>query len=334
MTSEYNFPFKLGDYIVFDLIGKGGMAEIFLAKMPGSLGQNSRVVLKRIHNYLARIKSFIEALMNEAKFMERIRSPYVTQVLDVQRYEKEAFITLEYVEGLDLNRLLGLFSKHHLPVPQTFIFHVMKCILEGLDAVHNAKDIDGKPLDLIHLDLSPGNILISFAGEVKICDFGVATTGEMAKIMSREREIRGKFSYMSPEQAEGRSLDLRSDIFSAGIIFWELLSGRRLYSSKNRDEVIRMAVEANIPPLPERRFPNQEMLDSILKKALAKLPEDRYPSDREFLEDIENYIQSHGMIVNQIAIGRLLEEHFSEDILQVRYERERASIALLPLEGK
>jgi serine/threonine protein kinase len=330
---EYTFPFRLGDYVVFDLIGRGGMAEIFLAKQVGPYMESKKVVLKKIHAWLSRIKTFVDALMSEARVMERIRSPFVTQVIDVRRLDGGAFIAMEYVEGIDLNRLLGLFSKHRIPVPEAFIFHVITCVLEGLEGVHQTKDREGRVLDLIHLDLSPGNILISFAGEVKICDFGVATTSELTRIMAREGEMRGKFSYMSPEQAAARPLDRRSDLFSAGIIFWELLSGRKMYASRDMNEVIRMAAEASFPPLPPGRFPDPEKLDAIVARALRKDPADRYPTALEFLDDVAAYVRRRGIVMSQISIGQMLEEHFSDEILQVRYDRERALSALLPVQG-
>jgi len=331
--NDYNFPFKLGDYIVFDRIGRGGMAEIFLATRSGSCMGSKKVILKKIHAYLAKIPSFVRALMNEAGYMDRIKSPFVTKIIDLKSEGENTFIAMEYVEGLDLNRLLGLFSKHKIPVPVAFAFHVISCVLEGLHAVHETKNKEGNHLDLIHLDLSPGNVLISFSGEVKICDFGVATTSELTRIMSRDGEIRGKLSYMSPEQASGEPLDRRSDLFSAGIIFWELLSGRKLYTSKDKNKIHEMAMEGSRPPLESGRFPDQEKLEAVLSKALDRDRENRYRTALEFLDDVTDYIHKRKLVVNQISLGEALEKHFFEEILQVRYERERALSALLPSES-
>lgn len=330
--NENIFPIKLGEYIVFDRIGKGGMSEIFLARQTGSYLEGRKVVLKKIHAYLAKIPSFVQSLVNEARIMERINSPFVTKILDVKSRGDDTYIAMEYVEGLDLNRLLGLFSKSKTPVPETFAFHVITCVLEGLVAVHQTKDQDGNLLNLIHLDLSPGNILISFAGEVKICDFGVATTSKIATIMSQNGEIRGKLSYMSPEQAAGKPLDQRSDIFSAGIIFWELLSGRKMYSSEDKNHIYEMALEGRYPSLEEGRFKTQEKLEDILSMALKKDAGQRYQSASHFLADVTDYIHERKIVLSQISIGQMIEDLFSEEILRMRNERERALSALLPVE--
>lgn len=330
--SETTFPFRIGEYVVFDRIGQGGMAEIFLAVRAGTLTGTKKVVLKQIRSYLAKIPSFVRALMSEAKYMERIRSPFVTQVVDLSSEGDSHYIALEYVEGVDLNRLLGLFSKHRIAVPIPFTFHVLSCVLQGLHAVHEARDDEGRSLNLIHLDLSPGNVLLSFAGEVKLCDFGVATTSQLTEIMAREGEIRGKLSYMSPEQAGGARLDRRSDLFSTGIILWELLMGRKLYSSKDKDRIYEMALQGTIPPIDRNRFPDQEMLDAILARALARDPGDRFATALEFLDAIMDYLEKQKIVLSQITIGGMLEHNFSEEILQVRYERERALAALMPLE--
>ena len=329
---KHAFPFKAGDYVVFDHIGKGGMAEIFLARYVGPLSEGKTVVLKKIHSYLAQIPQFVKALMNEARIMDRINSPFVTKIVDLKAEGEDAYIAMEYVEGVDLNRLLGLFSRHRIPVPETFIFHVVSSILQGLAAVHRSRGPDGKLLNLIHLDLSPGNILVSFSGEVKICDFGVATTSELTQIMFQEGEIRGKLSYMSPEQAAGRPLDSRSDIFSTGIIMWELLAGKKMYFSKDKNEVHRMALTGDYPPLEEGRYRDQHVLEEIVSRALAREPDERYRDALQFHDDLMDYIQQRRLVLSQIAIGQMLERQFSEEILQVRYERERILSTILPPE--
>jgi len=329
---EKSIPFRIGDYVAFDRIGKGGMAEIFLARTTGCCGAGKKVVLKIILPYLGKIPSFVAALMNEAKIMERIRSPFVTQVADAQVRGEDAWIAMEYVEGVDLHHLLGLFSKKKLRVPEELLFHVITCLLQGLASVHGLRDEAGRPLDLIHLDLSPGNVLVSFAAEVKLCDFGVAVTGDAARILAQSKEVRGKLSYMSPEQAAGLPLDRRSDLFSAGIIFWELLSGRKLYSSSDKDKVYQMAAEAQVPPLEPGRFARQEALEAILARALAREPAQRYGSALEFLDAVAGYVRARKLVVSQLSLASFLEEAFSEEILRLRYERERVMSMLLPVE--
>jgi serine/threonine-protein kinase len=320
-------PYRVGGYVVFEKLGEGGMAEVFLAqkRMGVDMGQAQLVVLKRLRTHLADDESLVQSLVDEAKLAARLRSGNVAQVLDLVSQEGTLYIAMEYVQGMDLSRLLQLFTRHGLRVPLSFVFHVFNGILHGVEAVHSVRDEAGRPLGLVHLDITPGNILVSFEGEVKICDFGIARV-TARDILDRSR-IQGKFSYMSPEQASGGDLDHRSDLFTCGIVLWELLAGRRMYRSEDRGEVYRMAVEARVPQLPDRGLPDYAGLHRILAKALRKEPGHRYGSAAEFAEAVTDYVHRNGIVLSQIEVGRFLSEHFAE----VRRERERLTATLAPL---
>jgi serine/threonine-protein kinase len=326
-----SIPRRVGPYVVFEKIGEGGMAEIFLAQKRLGIGHTQRVVLKRLHPHLAEVGDLVQSLIDEAKVAAHLRSGNVAQVLDLTQHGDSLYIAMEYIEGLDLNHLLQLFTKHQLRVPLSFVFHVVTGMLNGVDAVHNVRDESGKKLGLVHLDITPGNILVSFEGEVKLCDFGIARATARG-ILDRSRgKIQGKFSYMSPEQASGLELDHRSDLFTCGIVLWELLAGRKMYKSKERSEIYRMAREAEVPQLPDRGLPDYEGLHRILSKSLRKEPGHRYDSAKDFNEAVTDYVHRHNIRLSQIEVGRFLSEHFAEDILQVRRERERLidSLALI-----
>jgi serine/threonine-protein kinase len=326
-------PFRIGPYTVFEKIGEGGMAEVFLAQRRTGVGTTQRVVLKRLLSHLAEDPSLVRSLIHEAKVAARLRSGNVAQVIDLEEYEGTLYIAMEYVEGLDLNQILRLLTKHELSVSLSFVFHVITGMLSGVEAVHAVRDDDGSPLGLVHMDISPGNILVSFEGEVKICDFGIARSTARSIMDLSPGKIQGKFSYMSPEQARGDDIDHRSDIFTCGIVMWELLAGRKMYRSPDPGEVYSMAVDAAVPQLPDRGFPDYPGLHAIMASALRRDPDHRYATTSEFHEAVDEYVHRHSIVLSQIEIGRFLTEKFSEDIVEMRRVRERLIGSLAPVEG-
>jgi serine/threonine-protein kinase len=324
-------PYRIGPYTVFEKIGEGGMAEVFLAQRRTGIGTSQRVVLKRLLPHLSADPELVQALIHEAKVAARLRSGNVAQVIDLEEYESTLHIAMEYVEGLDLNQILRLLTKHELSVSLSFVFHVIAGMLTGVEAVHAVRNDDGSPMGLVHMDISPGNILVSFEGEVKICDFGIARSTALGIMDRSKNKIQGKFSYMSPEQATGRDIDHRSDIFTCGIVMWELLAGRKMYRSPDPREVYDMAVQARVPQLPDRGFPDYEGLHAILSQALRSDPNQRYGSAKSFHEAVDDYVHRHGILRSQIEIGRFLTENFADEILEMRRMRERLIDSLAPL---
>ncbi len=324
-------PFRVGRFVVYEKIGEGGMAEVFLAQKRTKNGVAQRVVLKRLHVHLAQEPDLAHSLVDEAKVAAHLSSGNVAQVLDLVEHDGTLYIAMEYVEGLDLNHILQLFTRHQLRVPLSFLFHVFTGVLNGVEAVHGVRDEDGRLLRMVHLDITPGNILVSFEGEVKLCDFGIARA--TAQDILDRTKIQGKFSYMSPEQASGGELTHRSDLFTCGIVLWELLAGRRMYRAKTRADVYRMAVEADVPQLPDRGLPDYEGLHRILARSLRKDPGQRYESAKDFHDAVMDYVHKQGIVLSQIEVGRFLTEHFAEDILMVRNERERLIGSLAPLDS-
>jgi serine/threonine-protein kinase len=325
-------PFRIGPYVAFEKIGEGGMAEIFLAQRRTGVGTTQRVVLKRLHPHLAEDPDLVRSLVDEAKVASHLGSGNVAQVIGLEEHDGTLYIAMEYVEGMDLNQILRLLTKHQLSVSLSFVFHVIGGMLTGVKAVHDVRDEAGRPLGLVHMDISPGNILVSFEGEVKICDFGIART-TARDIMGRNLDrIQGKFSYMSPEQARGEDIDHRSDLFTCGIVMWELVAGRKMYRSQDPREVYRMAAEALVPQLPDRGLPDYSGLHAILARALRADRDERYGSAAEFLEAVDDYVHVHSIRLSQIDIGRFLTEQFADEILEMRRVRERLIGSLAPLD--
>ncbi len=326
-------PRTFGRYVLFDFIGKGGMAEIFLARQKTDLGATRLCVVKQILPGLAGDPQFSDMLVHEAKLAARLSHANVVQVFDLGRADERLFIAMEYVEGFDLNDLLKRCSKHKVPMPFELGVHVVREALRGLDYAHRRVDDEGRALGVVHRDVSPSNLLVSFDGEVKVCDFGIAHANDVVASRTSQHEIdealRGKAGYMSPEHAQGKPIDARADVFAAGIVLWELAAGRRMYrTGEGRDSLLEQARNAEIPPLPVTQFPQGEQLKGIVDKALAADPEHRYTSAAAMLRDLEGYAAAARLMTSPLQLGEWLERTFGEEIVEKRRARERAAAAL------
>jgi len=337
--TDGRLPRRFGGYYLFDQIGRGGMADIYLARMRTGLGGTRRVVVKEILPELSRDERFATMLIEEAKLVSPLRHGNVVHVLDLGREGDRLFIAMEYVEGFDLNQLLRRLTKRRIGLPAEFALFLVREMLAALDYAHRARDDHGEPMGIVHRDVSPSNVLISFEGEVKLCDFGIARAlsspetpggdrGWSTTEATGEREkIAGKAAYMSPEHALGEEIDRRADLFSVGIILWELCAGRRLYKG-SEEKMLELAREGAVPPMPDRGLPRQDELQAILDRALAYDPEDRYPSAEAMLRDLDQYAARAKLIASQIRFGSFLSEHFATEVIELRRQREIAAAAL------
>ena len=325
-------PRSFGRYLLFDFIGKGGMAEIFLARQKTELGAARLCVVKQILPSLTGDPKFSEMLVHEAKLAARLSHANVVQVFDLGRADDRLFIAMEYVEGFDLNDLLRRCSRAKVGLPFELAIHVVHEALRGLDYAHRRLDDEGKSLGIVHRDVSPSNLLVSFDGQVKVCDFGIARANDaiLAGDAAHELDeaIKGKAGYMSPEQAHGQPLDARADVFAAGIILWELASGRRLYRAGEAGSLIDQARRADIPELSAAGLPEAAKLRAIVGQALAREPAARYASAAVMLRDLEDYAMAARFMTSQLQLGDWLAKTFGEEILSRRRQRERAATAL------
>jgi serine/threonine-protein kinase len=326
-------PRTFGRYALFDFIGKGGMAEIYLARQKTDLGATRLCVVKQILPSLTGDSKFSDMLVHEAKLAARLTHANVVQVFDLGRADNRLFIAMEYVEGFDLNDLLRRCSRARVALPFELAVHVVGEALRGLDYAHRRTDDDGRPLGIVHRDVSPSNLLLSFAGEVKVCDFGIAhandTLAAGAALHELDDAIKGKAGYMSPEHARGEPIDARADVFAAGIILWELAAGRRLYrAGEGADTLLEQARRAEVPALPSRGLPEEPALHAIVAKALARDRAERYASAAAMLRDVEGYAVSARLLTSPLRLGDWLEKTFGEEILARRRMRERAVAAL------
>ena len=321
-------PRIFGRYVLFDRIGRGGMADIFLARADTALGGARLCVVKQILPALGHDPQFERLLVEEAKLAARLTHGNVVQVFDLGRQDDRLFIVMEYVEGYDLNQLLRAVSRAKLGLPAEFALLIVRETLRALDYAHRLKDADGHVVGLVHRDVSPSNVLISFEGEIKLCDFGIARAfaahdderGAPEQIPAEAR-IEGKSAYMSPEHARGHDIDARADVFAAGIILWELCAGRRLYRG-SEPEMLALAQLGVVPPLPVRGLPEHDLLQSVLDRALAVDREQRFANAQEFLSALEDYAVQAKLMASQLRFAAFLSDHFGSEMLELRRVRE------------
>jgi serine/threonine-protein kinase len=309
------------------------MADIYLATSRDQLGGTRYVVIKEILPHLSRDAGFADMLVAEAKLAAQLNHANVVQVIDLGRERDRLYIAMEYVEGFDLNQLLRRLSKARIPIPAEYALYIVREMLRALDYAHRKRGAGGEKLGIVHRDVSPSNVLVSFEGEVKLCDFGIARAFNAADTQideSRiaETRVAGKSAYMAPEHARGDELDARADVFAAGILLWELSAGRRLYKG-TEEQMLEMARAGEVPPLPEGRLPSQEALQAVLDRTLAKEPSERFSSAAEMLAALEDYAMEARLMASQLRFATFLTEHFAEEIVDVRRERERQAEYLL-----
>jgi serine/threonine-protein kinase len=319
-------PRRFGRYFLFDKIGEGGMARIYLGRAKTELGGERLVVVKQILPLLADSADFSRLLIEEAKLAAQLTHGSVAQVFDLGREDGVLYIAMEYVEGFDLRDLLRRCSKTRVGLPLEFSMLITTEALRALDYAHKKKDEGGAPLGIVHRDVSPSNILISFEGEVKLCDFGIARAFGLREELPPET-VQGKAGYMSPEAARGEAVDARSDVFAVGVILWELFAGRRLYR-KGGPPTLEQAAAAQIEPPPERGYPDEGELRRIVMKALAKSPAERYANADAMLRDLERYATTARLIASPLRLGTWLMDQFGTDFVERRRARERATKAL------
>ena len=274
-----------GRYVLLQKLAIGGTAEIFKAKLLGVEGFEKEVVIKRILAPWSANPHFISMLIDEAKILVRLQDEKIVQVYELGKEEDLYYISMEYVKGWDLRHILRDSKESSKPFQISECIYVIREILKGLEYIHKQTDKHGHNLEIVHRDISPQNILISTEGKIKIADFGIAH----ARSRSYETStgvIKGKFAYMSPEQARGEALDFKTDLFATGILFYELLSRQKLFQGKADLEVLDQVRNFEVKKALQNLMA-PDALKEILLKALASKPVERYSSAQEFLKDLQ-----------------------------------------------
>jgi serine/threonine-protein kinase len=295
---------RLGKYQLVRKLATGGMAEVFLAKAAGAMGFEKEVVVKRILPHLAEEDGFVEMLFTEARIAARLNHPHIVQIFDFGEAEGTYYLAMEYIDGLDLRSLMKRVIAHHLALSPVFCAWVIATACEGLAFAHELRDpATGKPVGLIHRDVSLDNILLSRQGGLKIVDFGIAKAADQSP-STRAGIIKGKLSYMAPEQLLGQPLDRRVDVYALGVVFYELLTGRKPFNATTQSAMTKAILHEAPVPAVQRRPDLPEVVSRILDRALAKDREHRYPDCLAFQSDLEDYIQASGQ---KLGVHRIVQ---------------------------
>ncbi|MBZ4370727.1 protein kinase [Corallococcus sp. AS-1-6] len=280
-----------GSYQLLKRLATGGMAQIYLARRPGSDAPDKLLVLKRILPHLSENDEFVRMFLDEARIAARLAHPNVVQIYDLGAEGDTFFIAMEYIHGVDARRLWKRAETAGRPLPVPLVCRILLEACAGLDYAHKKTDAAGRPLGIVHRDVSPQNILVTFDGGVKVVDFGIAKAADQATV-TRSGVLKGKYSYMSPEQASGQRVDRRSDVFALGVVLHELLTGGRLFKRHSDMLTLSAVAECNVP-VPSQVAPRVPVeLDAIVLKALAKEPDARYQHAQELQRALEGWLAS------------------------------------------
>ena len=304
-------PVRLGDYELLERIGIGGMAEVYKARRVGEAGFEQVLAVKRILPHLAADEEFVKMFIDEAKIAVQLSHPNIAAVHDLGRMNGACFLVLDYVHGRDLRQLWEREREWRAPPHAGIACHVIARALEGLSHAHKATDAMGEPLDLIHRDVTPQNILVSFEGDVKIVDFGLAKAQGRAHA-TQAGVVKGKLAYLAPEQVRGKPLDPRVDVYAAGIVLWELLTGRRLFYSDTDLDTLRKVHAGDVEPPSRLNSVVPPQLDQVVLTALAKDADRRFHSAQEFLDALEEVIWDWGVVYRAQQIGAYVAHFFPE----------------------
>ncbi len=317
-------PEAFGKYFLVDKIAMGGMAEIFKAKTFGHGGFENLLVIKRILSHLSDNEQFVRMFMDEAKVSALLQHNNVVRIYDFGKLRENYFIAMECVEGKDVKLILRKLAERRKLLPREFAVYIAMEAAKGLDYAHKRTTLQGQALEIVHRDVSPSNILVSYHGEVKVADFGIVKAANCAEDTDAGM-LKGKFEYMSPEQASGKDLDRRSDIFSLGIILHEMLTGRRLFKSDDEIRTLERIKAGDVDP-PSTLNPSvPARLDEIVMRALAKDADDRYQDARELHADLLEFLYPASPDLTQQSLAHFMAELFADDMSQERNRLEQGT---------
>ncbi len=313
-------------YEVLAKLASGGMAEIYLARTQSDAGVERYVVLKRVHKHRATDIKFVHMFLDEARLASLLQHPNIAQVFDTGKLGDSYFFTMEYVHGETVRELLHRSYELRRPIPVGCTLTIIAGAAAALQHAHDRVGHDGRPLGIVHRDVSPSNLIVSYEGNVKIVDFGVAKAAHRS-VETQSGTVKGKMGYMAPEQCRGGDVDRRCDLFSLGIVMWELLVGERLFKRATDFESMEAVVNEPTPPPSSLRPDLPPALDAVVLKLLAKRPLDRYQSADEVLDALEEVATATGFGISVAAVRRYIRELFGtphEPWVELRRGTERS----------
>ncbi len=313
-----------GKYQVFASLGRGGMADVFLAVARSQIGMgvSKLAVIKRLRQSLAEESGFRTMFLDEARLASRLSHPNIVHTYEVGEQDGVYFIAMEYLEGQPLNVVLKEAIGGNVSLEPEIGVRIISDALSGLAYAHDLADYDGRPLGIVHRDVSPHNIFVTYDGHTKLVDFGIAK----AALSSTETEVgvlKGKIAYMSPEQATGGPIDRRADLFAMGIVLWELLAEQRLMSGENAANTLHKLMNEPIARLSTVVPSIDRTLEAIVTKSLAKDPDFRFQSAAEMRDALEDWLRTKGRPLRQDEVGRIMQRLFAEVRADVRREVRR-----------
>jgi serine/threonine protein kinase len=299
-----------GKYEILRKIATGGMAEIHLARARGVEGFEKLVVLKRILPQFAHDEEFVRMFLDEARLAAHLHHSNIVQVYDIGAVDQQYFLAMEYLNGADTRQIMRAAVRRNERIPLEHALTIMVAVLSGLHHAHT-RVVDGRPLNLVHRDVSPQNVFVTFEGGVKLLDFGIARASDRLS-ETRTGTLKGKTSYMSPEQVQGMPLDRRSDVFAAAIMLWELTTSRRLFTGDSELEILRKIREEDSPRPSLHSFAYPLALERIVLKGLRRNWESRYQSAEEMQLELEAFARQQKIALSPIALTRYMRELFGD----------------------
>ncbi|MHB8872817.1 MAG: protein kinase domain-containing protein [Myxococcaceae bacterium] len=315
-------PSVFGKYLLLERINVGGMAEVFIAKAFGVEGFERILAIKKILPTMAEDEEFITMFIDEARISVQLNHANIVHIHELGKHDDTYFIAMEYVAGRDLRTILERYRRRKEIMPTAQAVYVASKMCEGLDYAHRRKDARGQDLNIIHRDVSPQNILVSYDGEVKIIDFGIAKAANRSQ-KTQAGILKGKFGYMSPEQVRGLPIDRRSDVFAVGVIIYEMLTGEKLFVGESDFSTLEKVRNADVPT-PRQFNPNiPPGLEKVLLKALAREQEDRYQWGSDLQEDLMRFLLAGEAIYSAKHLQAFMKEAFAEDLLREAEKIER-----------
>jgi serine/threonine protein kinase len=299
-------------YAILAKLATGGMAELFLARTASTAGVERYVVLKRVLPSRLDDHDFVTMFLDEARLAAQLQHPNIAQVFDTGKLGESYFFSMEYVHGETVREILHRAHELDQPVPLGCALTIAANAAAGLHHAHERIGIDGKPLGIVHRDVSPSNLMVSYEGNVKLVDFGVAKAATHRSVETQTGTVKGKIGYLSPEQCRGRASDRRGDLFSLGIMLWELLVGTRLYKRANDYDTMEAIVLD--PPVAPSTFRTEvpPELDAIVLKLLAKAPGDRYQTADELHDELERVADANAIRISNATLKRYIVELFGK----------------------
>ncbi|MGE3674711.1 MAG: serine/threonine protein kinase, partial [Polyangiaceae bacterium] len=305
-----NFSRTFAKYRLLARLGHGGMADVYLSVSSGPGGFNKLQVLKVLRPHLTEQPEFLQMFQDEGRLAARLNHPNIVQTNEVGAEGARFFIAMEYLDGQPLHRVKARAGQSAAGFPLEMELFVLCQVLEGLEYAHGLKDYDGTPLNIVHRDVTPQNVFVTYAGQTKLVDFGIAKTLESTETQSGV--LKGKVAYMAPEQALRDGLDHRADLFSVGVMLWEAVANRRMYNTRAEVEILHKLIQGDIPKIRDVVPDLPLQLEQVIDRALALKPEHRYQDAASFRADLFAFLEAFRK-VDARGVGERVSELFSEE---------------------